>query len=40
MFIAINRFAVKLEYEDAFVTLWKSRDSYLDGEENGRCMQS
>ena len=31
MFIAMNRFTVKLEYEDAFVTLWKSRDSYLDG---------
>lgn len=31
MFIAMNRFAVKLEYEDAFVTLWRSRDSYLDG---------
>lgn len=31
MFIAMNRFAVKLEYEEVFVTLWKSRDTFMDG---------
>lgn len=31
MFIAMNRFSVKREQEDAFVEMWKTRDSYLDG---------
>lgn len=30
MFIAMNRFKVALGSEDDFVTMWKSRDSYLD----------
>lgn len=30
LFIAMNRFTVKLSCEDAFVTMWKSRDSYLE----------
>ncbi len=29
MFIAMNRFQVKPGQEDAFETMWKSRDSYL-----------
>jgi len=36
MFIAMNRFTVKLEYADAFVAMWKSRDSYLDGVDGFR----
>lgn len=31
MFIAMNRFSVKREQEEAFVKVWKTRDSYLDG---------
>ena len=30
MFIAMNRFTVKREQEQAFVEMWKTRDSYLD----------
>ena len=30
MFIAMNRFQVKLGQEEAFETVWKSRDSYLE----------
>ena len=30
MFIAMNRFQVKPGEEDAFETVWKTRDSYLD----------
>ena len=33
MFIAMNRFTVKNECEQAFVLMWKQRDSYLDGVE-------
>ena len=31
MFIAMNRFTVKREQEQAFVEMWQTRDSYLDG---------
>ena len=31
MFIAMNRFTVKRSYEDAFVTMWRNRDSFLGG---------
>lgn len=31
MFIAMNRFTVNSEYEQAFVSMWEERDSYLDG---------
>jgi heme-degrading monooxygenase HmoA len=31
MFIAMNRFRIARGAEDAFETLWKSRDSHLDG---------
>lgn len=30
MYIAMNRFTVKREHEQAFVTMWKTRDTYLD----------
>lgn len=30
MFIAMNRFQVKLGEEEAFEKVWKSRDSYLE----------
>ena len=30
MFIAMNRFQVKPGEEDAFETVWKTRDSYLE----------
>ena len=30
MFIAMNRFTVKREQEQAFVEMWKTRDSFLD----------
>ncbi len=30
MFIAMNRFKVKLDQQDAFEAVWKSRDSHLD----------
>lgn len=30
MFIAMNRFTVKRTHEEAFVTMWKNRDSFLD----------
>lgn len=30
MFIAMNRFTIKNKYEQAFVSMWKERDSYLD----------
>lgn len=30
MFIAMNRFKIKLGKEDQFEKIWKSRDSYLD----------
>ncbi len=31
MFIAMNRFKIARGREDDFVSLWKSRESYLDG---------
>lgn len=31
MFIAMNRFTVKHERESEFVTMWKTRESHLDG---------
>ncbi|MDG2004053.1 MAG: antibiotic biosynthesis monooxygenase [Novosphingobium sp.] len=30
MFIAMNRFQVKLGQEEAFETVWKNRDSFLE----------
>lgn len=30
MFIAMNRFKIKLGSEDEFVNIWKDRDTYLD----------
>ena len=30
MYIAMNRFKIKLGKEDQFENIWKSRDSYLD----------
>lgn len=29
MFIAMNRFSIKLGYEDEFVSIWQNRDSHL-----------
>lgn len=31
MFIAMNRFKIALGREDDFVSVWKNRDSHLDG---------
>jgi heme-degrading monooxygenase HmoA len=31
MFVAMNRFRIARGAEEAFETLWKTRDSYLDG---------
>ena len=36
MFIAMNRFTVKPDYEEAFVAIWKARDSYLEGVDGFR----
>ena len=30
MFIAMNRFKIALGSEDEFVSIWKSRETYLD----------
>lgn len=31
MFLAMNRFKVALGKENDFITIWKNRESYLDG---------
>lgn len=31
MFLAMNRFKVALGKEEDFITIWKNRDSYLEG---------
>ena len=31
MFLAMNRFQVALGKEEDFITIWKNRESYLDG---------
>jgi len=31
MFVAMNRFKIALGREDDFVSVWKNRDSHLDG---------
>ena len=31
MFIAMNRFQIALGREDDFISVWKNRESYLDG---------
>jgi len=37
MFIAMNRFRIKLGREADFEALWRSRESYLDGVEGFRA---
>jgi len=36
MYIAMNRFRIALGREDDFETLWRERDSYLEGEPGFR----
>jgi len=36
MYIAMNRFRIALGHEDDFETLWRERDSYLEGEPGFR----
>jgi len=38
MYIAMNRFRIALGREDAFETLWRERDSYLEGEPGFRSV--
>jgi heme-degrading monooxygenase HmoA len=39
MYIAMNRFRIAPGHEDDFETLWRERDSYLEGEPGFRSFQ-